>query len=84
MHKATQEEQILDYIVEFGSITPLEALRDLGVMRLASRISTLRKTYPIRVEMVGDTNRRGDRVHYARYSLSQEMIQKMRWEARKE
>ena len=28
---------------EFGSITQLEALRDLGVMRLASRISEIRQ-----------------------------------------
>ena len=28
---------------EFGSITQLEALRDLGVMRLASRISEIKK-----------------------------------------
>ena len=28
---------------KFGSITQLDALRDLGVMRLASRISDLRR-----------------------------------------
>lgn len=41
--KPTQNERILDYIAEFGSITQLEAIRDLGVMRLASRICDLRK-----------------------------------------
>lgn len=46
--KPTQAERILDYIREFGSITQIEALRDLGCMRLASRISDLRKQgYPI-------------------------------------
>ena len=42
-HKPTQNQRVLDYIKEFGSITQLEALRDLGVMRLASRISDLRR-----------------------------------------
>lgn len=41
--KATQADRVLAYIRDFGSITQLEALRDLGVMRLASRVSDLRK-----------------------------------------
>lgn len=42
-HKPTQNQRILDYIEETGGITQLEALKELGVMRLASRISDLRK-----------------------------------------
>lgn len=41
--RPTQCNRIDEYIREFGSITQLEALRDLGVMRLASRISEMRK-----------------------------------------
>lgn len=41
--KPTQAQRVLAYIREFGAITQLEALRDLGVMRLASRISDLRR-----------------------------------------
>ena len=41
--KPTQAQRVLDYIREFGSITQLDALRDLGVMRLASRVSDLRR-----------------------------------------
>lgn len=41
--KPSQAQKVLDYIRQFGSITQLEALRDLGVMRLASRISELNK-----------------------------------------
>jgi hypothetical protein len=41
-HFATQRESIKNYIKQFGSITQIEALRDLGVMRLASRVSELR------------------------------------------
>ena len=43
MNKATQNERVLDYIREVGSITQLEALKELGVMRLASRISDLKR-----------------------------------------
>ena len=43
MIKKTQTERILDYMRVFGSITQLEALKNLGVMRLASRISDLRR-----------------------------------------
>lgn len=66
----TQNELILDYIAEFGSITPLEAIRDLGVMRLASRISDLkRKGYKIKTDKVPVTNRRGKKTNIARYSI---------------
>ena len=68
----TQTERVLDYILEFGSITQLEALNELGVMRLASRISDLkRKGYHInsRVDVV--KNRYGENCHIKRYSLSE-------------
>ena len=32
-HKPTQNERIISYIQEFGSITQHEALQNLGVMR---------------------------------------------------
>lgn len=41
--RPTQCNRIDWYIRTYGSITQLEALRDLGVMRLASRISEMRK-----------------------------------------
>lgn len=43
MKKKTQCERILDYISDFGSITSFEAIRDLGCMRLASRICDLKR-----------------------------------------
>ena len=69
--KATQVQLVLDYIDEFGSITPLEAIRDLGVYRLASRISDLRKMgYPIETKKEAILNRRGKKSTVARYSLA--------------
>ena len=71
-HKPTQAQRVLDYINEFGSITQIEALRDLGVMRLASRITDLR-SQGIRIVSVTDTvkNRYGESCHIKRYSLKE-------------
>lgn len=70
MSKATQAQRVLDYIDEFGSITQIEALNDLGVMRLASRISDLKKQgYPITSTVEAVKNRYGEKCHIKRYSL---------------
>lgn len=67
---ATQCERIVQYMNDFGCITQLDALSDLGVMRLASRISDLKKSgVPIQKEMVSAKNRYGETVHFARYQI---------------
>jgi hypothetical protein len=67
--KKTQAERVLDYIREFGSITQLEALKDIGVMRLASRISDLRKDgYNIEGKSEAVENRYGEISYIKRYS----------------
>lgn len=68
--KATQAERVLKYIETFGSITQLDALKDLGVMRLASRISDLKKMgYPIHSENEAVQNRFEETCYIKRYSL---------------
>ena len=68
--KATQAERVLEYIEQFGSITQLDALQDLGVMRLASRISDLKKLgYPIASDVEAVKNRYGENCYIKRYSL---------------
>ncbi len=75
MSKATQAERILEYIEEFGSITQMDALRDLGVMRLASRISDLKKQgVPIKSDVEAVKNRYGETCHIKRYSLGGESL----------
>ena len=72
--KATQAERVLAYIEKFGSITQYEAMQDLGVMRLASRISDLKKLgYPIKAEVVAVKNRFDENCHIKRYSLAVNM-----------
>ena len=41
-HIPSQNERILDYMRTHGGITQMEAIKSIGVMRLASRISDLR------------------------------------------
>ena len=69
----TQCQLILDYINEFGSITPLEAMRDIGCYRLASRISEMKKKgYPIKSVWESVQTRRGTKTRIKRYSLEKE------------
>lgn len=66
----TQSERIVRHLRDFGSITSLEAMQDYGIMRLASRVSDLKKAgLPIQREMVSGRNRYGEPTSYARYSL---------------
>lgn len=68
--KTTQCDRVLNYINEFGSITQLEALKELGCFRLASRINDLkRKGYNIRKDMITVKNRYDEPVQIARYRL---------------
>ena len=41
--KLTQCMKIVKYMHDFGSITPVQAMQDLGVMRLAARSATWRR-----------------------------------------
>ena len=67
----TQCEQVIRHMEESGSITSLEAMQEYGIMRLASRITDLKKAgIPIKREMVSQKNRHGDTVTFARYSIA--------------
>lgn len=66
----TQHQRIVEYMQNNGSITALQAMLNLGCMRLSSRISELKKQgYNIKSEFVEDKNRYGEKVYYKRYSL---------------
>lgn len=70
MARKTQGQRIHQYLKDKGSITPVDALREFGCMRLAPRISELRED-GLNIETVYEVskNRYGDRVRYARYYL---------------
>lgn len=66
----SQKKMVLDYIGEFGSITPLDAFRDLGVTRLAAVIFELKEDgNDIHTERERSKNRFGQPTRYARYSF---------------
>lgn len=68
----TQGEMIIDYLERFGSITPFEAFRDLGITKLATRISEMRmKGIEFNKELIKDKNRYGHRVTYMKYTLKE-------------
>lgn len=73
--RPSQCERILKYLYDFGSITQLEALQDLGIMRLASRISELRKKG---ILILGNKksvkNRYGEICHIKEYKLGEKII----------
>ena len=67
----TQTDRVLDYLTQFGSITALEALRDLGIMHLSSRITELRRRgYPVERDMIEVKNRFGEKTRVARYRVA--------------
>ena len=68
----TQNERIMNHLKECGSITQLEAMREYGIYRLASRISDLRKEgIKIKREMVKGKNRYGEKIAFAKYRLEE-------------
>jgi hypothetical protein len=68
--KKTQADRVLDYIKQFGSITSLEAFRDLGVTRLSARIFELRaRNIEIDSTTITSKNRFGENCSYAKYYL---------------
>ena len=69
--KVTQKLVILEHLKRFGSIEPLTALREYGIMRLASRMSDLKRDgYNFKKEMVVSVSKiTGLPVHFAKYTL---------------
>lgn len=66
----SQCERILRHFRDYGSITSREAMNEYGIMRLASRISDLkRRGYVISSVMETSKNRYGEDTSYSRYSL---------------
>ncbi len=66
----THARLILEHLIKFGSITPMEALSEYGCMRLGARIWDLRDDgIEIETEMVKAKNRFGKDIRFAKYSL---------------
>lgn len=66
----TQKERIVRYLKDEGSITALEAVKELGVLQLSARLCELIEDgYDFDKKTESSLNRYGERVYYTRYSL---------------
>lgn len=70
MDKLNQRMKIVEYMRNNGGITSLEAVENLHILRLASRIHELvRLGYDIDKEMIYKSKGDGTMIHYMRYTL---------------
>ena len=67
----SQNEEVVQYMKLHGSITPMDAVADLGCYRLSARIHDIEHKLGLRVARKDETalNRNGKAVTYRRYWL---------------
>ena len=67
----TQAQRVLDYIRDFGSITRVDAMSDLGIANLPAVIEILRHKHGHNIETleIKAKNRYGQNITYAKYVL---------------
>lgn len=61
----SQTKRILKFLLSGNKITPIQALRKFGCLRLSARILHIRQSYKVKTEMVSVGRKR-----IARYSIS--------------
>ncbi len=68
-----QEQKIINYVERFGSITTLDAFRDLAITRLSARIFNIKKLgYKVSSVREKSKNKLGEEVNYSRYFIEKE------------
>lgn len=70
MKLSNQEKRIFQYCKDNGSITAWQTMKELGIMRLASRICDMRSKFNIVDIWVEDINRYGDKIRYKKYIIT--------------
>lgn len=69
--KITQEQRVINYMRQFGSITTKDAFNDLGITRLSAKIFNLKKQgYEIKDDFEQGKNRYGETTNFKRYYLA--------------
>ena len=72
-----QSERIFMYINQYGSISPLEAFRDLGITKLATVVSNMKRDgIQFYQQMQKSKNRWGEDCWFMRYWLDPEKFKK--------
>ena len=73
-HIPTQNDRIIEYLKEHGSITHLSAEQHLGICRLASRISDLKRMgFVFETEWKEVQNRYGEKTRVKSYRFAEEV-----------
>lgn len=68
----TQAEQIFMYMKTHGTITTIQASKELDITKLPTRIGEMKRSgIAINTEIVHDVNKHGTPTRYARYSLAE-------------
>lgn len=63
-----QCRRVLEFVKEHGSINPMQAMNELGIMRLSARINDLKwMGFPFCRDLISVKNRFGEPVRYASY-----------------
>lgn len=65
------KNRVLNYILEFGSITTRDAFIDLGCTRLSEYIRQLRIDYDVQDQTETGINRYGEKTYYKRYFIKE-------------
>lgn len=69
----TQCDKVLRHLEDFGTIDSLTAMSEYGIMRLASRISDLKRSgHNIHSKIRCGMNRYGEKTHYSVYRMIKE------------
>lgn len=67
----TQEDRVLQFMRDTGSITSWQAIQEFGITRIHAKIFNLKKKgYEITKTTKCSKNRYGDPVHFAVYKLA--------------
>ena len=67
-----QQEMVIEYMTDFGSITPMEAFAELGVTRLSAKIYDLkREGYIFGEKRETVVNRYGKKVSFKRFWIKE-------------
>ena len=73
----TKQDMVLKHLQKYHNITPLEALKEYGSMRLGAIIFELRKQYKIKTKMITVPTRHGTA------TVAQYQDEGLKWEKRK-
>jgi len=71
----TKKLKVLSHLKKYKSITPIDAYKFYGTMRLSAIIFKLREQYEIATNIIVDFDRFGNEVRFAKYVYKKKYTQ---------